>query len=636
MVPDLDALVREARCMVEAEEYRKAVAVYEQILHVDPNHREALLVLGSIYLEELSDVRRARELLQRAVDLYQDDGRGYYNLGTCEAKVGNHKRAIELFEGAIDRNFDVVRSHYNCGNSYASLADAASMKGNDSAAKLLVLKAAEHYAAALETAPQFPPALVNLGSCFLRLGSHAEALKCYNKALTVMPSDLVAWTGKLLVYVNKGDYERTLRTLNEMWRWSSGWFSVQSHLQRCESYIRDLVGAQKKRDDERVIRDLRGPLVDCASSLEKLARVLHGERKQSADVESASQKPGIGTARPWTPDTRPLVGEDRRRLLVIKRKLDRNSEVIGDSAVLLRVFERIHQLNQADDTKPIVILGETGVGKTYLVPLIVASSPRTGGRYEVVAGQRFAGHDFNIAKGELLGYAKGHGLQGVPLEGKDGLLQHCDDGTLFIDELLWLPREMQALLLTILDGAKVQKVGDLAAGYQPKTRFIFATNRDPLEEVAKGNLLHDLWRRISPYCITIPPLRERKEDIALLVRSILGKRRVESRVLLSLLLYDWPGNVGELVSVLGKIPKKKTSRETPDKVGLSSLELPAWITSKVCEMTAAEAELGLAHLLVCQLKTRGFELGKGLNTELARLLGISESKASSLLKHARA
>jgi DNA-binding NtrC family response regulator/tetratricopeptide (TPR) repeat protein len=631
---NIDELGKQAQHFTDTEEYEKAAKAYEQILEIDPTHRAALVSLGAIYVDYLPDLAKARAKLSRAIELYPDEGMAYYNLGVCEAQAGNHERAIELFGEAIKRNSSVVRAHHNCGNSYENLADRASIKGNKPEAKSLVLKAVGHYAEVLKLVPEFSPALVNLGSCCLKLGLHEKAIKYYNMALAIMPNDLLAWMGKLLVYVRKGDYEGTLRTLNEMWRWSGGWFSVQSHLQRCEGYIRDLVAAQKKRDDEKAIRDLQAPLVNCASSLEKLARAFQEGLKPPADMQSAEEKPSTGFPQPWFPDARPLTKEDRNRLLAIKRRIDKQGRIVGESAALLRVFERINQLNQTDDSKPVVLLGETGVGKTFLVPCIVASSVRSG-KWESVSGQRFAGGDFNIAKGELLGYARGHGLLGVPLEGKDGLLQYCKGGTAFIDELLWLPREMQALLLTILDGAKFHKVGDLATGYLPQVRFVFATNRDPLEQVVRGNLLPELWRRISPFSITIPPLRERKEDIPLLARSMLAKRTIDPKVLLALMLYEWPGNVGELDAVLSKIPKKKVSRKTGGEVDLSSLELPAEITSRVSKMTVGEAEREVVGLLLGQLKQRGFEHGKGLDQEVARLLGMSKAKASSLLKQAR-
>jgi DNA-binding NtrC family response regulator/tetratricopeptide (TPR) repeat protein len=631
---DIEQLIREARQFVETERYEEAATVCLRILEIDHKHYEALVLLGGICVDQLGIPLRGRELLQLAIEVNPDAGPAYYYLGVCEAQAGNHERAIELLGEAIKRNFHVARAHYKCGNSYESLADRAWIKRDKSEATQFVRKAAANYIEALKLAPEFPPALVNLGSCCLKLNSHEKAIKYYNMALDIMPNDLLAWMGKLLVYVRKGDYERTLITLNEMSRWSGGWFSVQSHLQRCEGYIRDLLAAQKKRDDDKAIQDLKAPLADCAGSLEKLVRAVQEGLKPAADMQGAEETSGVGIPEPWVPDPRPLGREERNRLLAVKRKIDRQNRIVGESAVVLRVFERVNKLNQSDDSKPVVLLGETGVGKTFLVPCIVASSERSG-KWEPVSGQRFAGDDFNIAKGELLGYAKGHGLQGVPVEGKDGLLQHCKGGTAFIDELLWLPREMQALLLTILDGTKFHKVGDLATGYQPKVRFIFATNRDPLEQVVRGNLLPELWRRISPYSITIPPLRERKEDIPLLARSMMGKRKIEPKALLALLLYDWPGNVGELDAVLSKIPKKKISGKTGGEADLLSLELPAEITNRVSKVTVGEAESEVAGLLLDQLKLRGFEHGKGLDQEVAKLLGVSRAKASGLLKQAR-
>jgi transcriptional regulator with PAS, ATPase and Fis domain len=217
----------------------------------------------------------------------------------------------------------------------------------------------------------------------------------------------------------------------------------------------------------------------------------------------------------------------------------------------------------------------------------------------------------------------------VPREGKNGLLEQCKGGTIFIDELAWLSREMQAFLLTILDGANVQKVGELTAGYKPDARFIFATNRNPLEEVARGNILHDFWRRLSPYTVTIPPLRERKEDIPFLVRALLDETKIEPGAILALMLYDWPGNVAELDAILKKAPREKGL-----KIDLDDLEVPDDPILKVRALGAEEVGRTLINLLIAPLKERGFVLGKGLNAELARLLGMSKAKVSSLLKQA--
>jgi DNA-binding NtrC family response regulator len=567
--------------------------------------------------------------LSRAIELYPDEGCAIYNLGLCEAELGNHDRAIELYGRAIELNWSVGRAHHNSGNSYRALSDRAWKEGKQEEAERLLLGAIECFSKAVERIPDFPLALRALGSCFFKLGYYDEAIRYYNRAIKIVPTDLLAWRGKFRIYAKRGDHDKLLEEIDTLRRWCGGLGSAEDLLRSCEGLVKDLVAARRKRVSGEDIAELQRAIEHCGYSIGgKIEGGLKGLVAQAPAVPVKRQA-GPQLRKPWVASCEPLDKKERRRLIAIKQRIDKKGQVVGEGAAMLRVFERIHELNQAKETTPLVLLGDTGVGKTFLVPLIVSSSSRAGKKYASINASRFCGVDFNITKGEFLGFSKGHGVPGIPMEGKKGWLESCQGGTIFIDELVWLSPQMQALLLTILDGADAHRVGDSEIGFHPDVRFIFATNRDPDEEIVKGNLEHDLWRRLRRSAIAIPSLKDRKEDIPLLARAFLGGREIEPEALLALMLFEWPGNVGELSNALGNLPKQSGRR---GKVRRS--ELPTDIAETVGAIDPTQAESRLAVLLVAQLKARGLELGKGLNKEFARLRGVSEATASKLLKQA--
>jgi len=628
---DVAPQVKEAERLVETGRAGEAASLLEEFLESNPDDYDARLLLGRIYAIELPNVGRARERLIPLTELYREEDAPCLVLGYVEATAGNYERAIELFQQAIDCNTVVAYAESMVGWSYLRLAMQARDQGREPDFDNFLGEAIKHSHKALGDCPKSYLALVIVGGCHLILGQDDKALVYFNDAVKVAPDDPFAWFSKLIVHLRARDSVRTLETVGRIRRCVSITTEIEDSLRKIEDRAKAMLasaesaeGGVLRVDFRPLISALAGPQVELVDAIRNLALGALPDAKEETEKSRAQVRP------PWVPATGPLSRKDREILRALKKRIDPDECVVGDSSAILRVFERIHHLNQTAGESPLVLLGETGVGKTFLVTYIMRSSNREKERWESINAQLFAGHDFRIIIGDVIGYAPDCPIPDVPREGRKGKLQRCEGGTIFIDELFDLPREMQTLLLTILDHGYVQQVCDTTKGYQPDVRLIFATNRDPCKELLKETLRPDLWSRISSFTVTVPPLRDRKEDIPLMARQFLGKEKIDFRILLALMRHDWSnGNVRELVHALKKLPKRTNN------VDLTCLELPEDITSEVNSMSAREVETRLSKLLLDQLKERGFEPRKGLNQEFMRLLGVEKSKAFALLKQAR-
>ena len=223
------------------------------------------------------------------------------------------------------------------------------------------------------------------------------------------------------------------------------------------------------------------------------------------------------------------------------------SPLIGESEPMFKVNKKIGRV--ARDTIPVLIEGETGTGKELVADLIHRGSKRSGEFISIDCG---AVHD-ELRQSELFGYEEG-AFTGAKLKGKPGRFELADGGTLFLDEVGNMTAELQRTLLRVLQTREIERLG----GTQTReidVRVISATNQDLAQMVADGEFREDLFYRLKGYKIYLPPLRERKEDISLLVEHFLQQirdkqdqpqSRVSEKVMELLEAYDWPGNVREL------------------------------------------------------------------------------------------
>ncbi len=226
-------------------------------------------------------------------------------------------------------------------------------------------------------------------------------------------------------------------------------------------------------------------------------------------------------------------------------------EIIGDSETMLYVLHKIDQVAAKDAT--VLIQGETGVGKELVARAIHRGSERAGGPFVAV---NCAGLTTSLIESELFGHEKG-AFTGADRQ-RLGRFELADGGTLFLDEVGELPLEVQPKLLRVLQEGEIERVG----GQQTvavDVRLIAATNRELRAEVAAGRFREDLFYRLEVYPITVPPLRDRREDIPRLVAhfaqhfgEIHGAvvEEIPADLMRQFETYHWPGNVRELQNIV--------------------------------------------------------------------------------------
>jgi DNA-binding NtrC family response regulator len=324
------------------------------------------------------------------------------------------------------------------------------------------------------------------------------------------------------------------------------------------------------------------------------------------------------------------AAEQRRfgQLLELKKKMDPEGEYIGESLPILQVFEKIATLNKNSDT-PVLIVGPTGAGKSEIAELIHRNSGRSARPFGREQAADNKGADMNITKGRWVGYGRDSGIANIPSKGTTGVLQQCAGGTVFVDELQEASQDFQTFLLSVLDRQPIPLTAGNGSPITPHVRLIFAINLDPDEAVRAGKLRHDLLRRVSTQRIDIPPLDERKADIALFVHGLCRDHRPVPGFLLALLRYDWPGNVGQLRDVLN-LAVSKTSR-ADEFLKLDHLTIPDQsVIEEVRGMSEDTIEGEVYRQLAATLQAQGLAKGKGLHRRMATLLKVSESTVTRM------
>lgn len=248
-------------------------------------------------------------------------------------------------------------------------------------------------------------------------------------------------------------------------------------------------------------------------------------------------------------------------LRIKAEQLTSYGNIIAQDAKMLQVFKQIKDV--ADYDYPVHLSGETGTGKELVASAIHNESRRGGAPFVPInCGALPEG----LLESELFGHVKG-AFSGA-IRDKKGRFELADSGTIFLDEVAELSRRMQVKLLRFLQESRFEKVGGEQT-ISVNVRVISATNKDLLQEVRSKNFRDDLYYRLNVIPIQIPPLRERKNDIPLLVEHFLEEagdryQRQPSRIsktALSLLLdYHWPGNVRELQNTIQYAIVKSTGR----------------------------------------------------------------------------
>lgn len=238
-----------------------------------------------------------------------------------------------------------------------------------------------------------------------------------------------------------------------------------------------------------------------------------------------------------------------------------DGEIVGQSQAITQLLRELEVV--ADSELPVLLLGETGVGKELFAHRVHRLSRR---RAQALVQVNCAALPESLAESELFGHAKGT-FSGATGE-RPGRFEAADEGTLFLDEVGELPLSVQAKLLRTLQSGEIQRLGEDRPRHV-NVRVIAATNRNLRDRVRDGGFRADLYHRLSVYPVHIPPLRERDNDVLLLAgrflelnRARLGLRslRLAPQAEVALRRYPWPGNVRELEHVISRAALKIVSR----------------------------------------------------------------------------
>jgi transcriptional regulator with GAF, ATPase, and Fis domain len=246
-----------------------------------------------------------------------------------------------------------------------------------------------------------------------------------------------------------------------------------------------------------------------------------------------------------------MLADDNRYLFDELRSI-LGDEIIGSDFGLKAVMEMVHQVAPLDS--PVLLLGETGTGKEVIANAIHYSSPRKDGPFIKV---NCGAIPETLLDSELFGHEKGAFTGAIGQ--RRGRFERADRGTIFLDEIGELPPQAQVRLLHVLQKKEIERVG----GTSPipvNIRIISATHRNLEEMIASGRFREDLWFRLNVFPITIPPLRQRREDVPALVHHFIDRKSMELKLterpvlapgaLERLIACDWPGNVRELENVI--------------------------------------------------------------------------------------
>ncbi|MGQ9826170.1 MAG: sigma-54 interaction domain-containing protein, partial [Desulfotomaculales bacterium] len=244
----------------------------------------------------------------------------------------------------------------------------------------------------------------------------------------------------------------------------------------------------------------------------------------------------------------------RRQLLKLSQEKIKSSEVVARSQQMKRVLEMVDKVAQVDST--VLIMGESGVGKGVVASRLHRLSRRAGGPFITI---NCGAIPEPLLESELFGY-EGGAFTGARKEGKKGLLELADGGTVFLDEITDLPLNLQVKLLQVIQEKKLIRVG--GSRYRDvDIRFVAATNRDIQRMVAEGSFREDLYYRLNVIPVIIPPLRYRREDIPALIEYFLNQlnakyetgKKFSPEAMKFLAGYNWPGNVRELENLVERL-----------------------------------------------------------------------------------
>ena len=401
--------------------------------------------------------------------------------------------------------------------------------------------------------------------------------------------------------------------------------------------------AVKTQEPDLIMLDLRLPDSTGTGDIGRLSRICPVIILTAyGSVEQAVQTVQAGAAdfliKPVSPGrlelavTRALETADMRRkieILETQVKGRPGNRMIGESAAFLRIREMIGLVAPAETT--VLIEGESGVGKELVAEAIHEGSARADGPLITIDCTTL---QENLLESELFGHERG-AFTGADRK-KEGLIEAAAGGTLFLDEIGEISPSIQAKLLRVLETGRYRRLGgtrDLAAN----VRFVAATNRELADWAKKGKFREDLYYRLTAFVISVPTLKERREDILPIARHFVETRAFQRNLRKqfspaaekALTGYAWPGNIRELRNVVerGLLMSSNATTIAPEHLSLpraSRGEESAFTLS--FERTPNLEELKSAYY------RRILEGSKASKSDVARIMGISERSIYRILK----
>jgi two-component system response regulator AtoC len=377
--------------------------------------------------------------------------------------------------------------------------------------------------------------------------------------------------------------------------------------------------------------DLLGTLRAKGNDATVIVMSAYGNLDQAIDAIKAGAYDYI--QKPFKPDEVVLAlrkAEERESLRrenrVLREEIRREhrfEDILAKSSLMQGVFRTIAKIANYKTT--VLITGESGVGKELVARALHTRSSRAGEPFIVV---NCGAIPENLLESELFGHKKGAFTDAV--HDRSGLFSEADAGTLFLDEIGELPLGLQVKLLRVLEDGKIRKLGE-TKDVTVDVRIVAATHRDLLKETQKGRFREDLFYRLNVLPIVVPPLRDRREDIPVLIEHFMARNNarlgtsingLDSEARRLLYEHPWPGNVRELENTIERamvlcesdklmpsdLPERIREAQNPVQMQLASGELSVKKTTRIIE-----------EILI----RRALQKTKGNRTRAAEVLEIS-------------
>ncbi len=398
----------------------------------------------------------------------------------------------------------------------------------------------------------------------------------------------------------------------------------------------------KKRDFELIILDIKMPGIGGLNTLKGVKEIdpevevimLTGRATIESAVESMKMGAYDYITKPCRLSELDMLlkkAHEKRQIskenISLKRLVtskERDKVMISQSDKMKPVFNLIDKVAVTDST--VLIQGESGTGKELVARDIHQKSKRN--KYPFVAVNCATLHD-TLLESELFGHVKG-AFTGAH-EARQGLFEVADKGTLFLDELGELPTNIQAKLLRVLESGEIRRLGDSKVIYVD-TRIITATNQNLKSMVKRGSFREDLFFRVNIVHISLPPLRDRQNDIPLLAQHFLKTHKIDTAekkfchdALECMKRYSWPGNIRELENFVENI----IIVSDDEKIGVC--DMPEEIRGYVTDGYVLDADVSLSDLEKQHIINTLSKMN-GNKTHVADALGISIKTLYNKLK----